>query len=94
MGEGLFDGLHRVRIADGAVSCSADLAETVQFGVEVGPRLNNALVARADVGRAWNLVEAAGKGAAKRVEVVNEMGGGRTPVGGRRRAQCQLVARV
>jgi hypothetical protein len=55
LGESLFDGLHRVRVAHGAVSSGADLAKTVQFGVKVGLRLSNALVARSDVGRAAGL---------------------------------------
>jgi hypothetical protein len=48
----VFDGLHRIRVAHGAVSCGADLAKTVQFGVKVGLGLNNALLARSDAGRA------------------------------------------
>ena len=76
LGEGLFDGLHRVRVAHGAVRRGADLAETVQFGVEVGLRLSNALVARSDVGRVGQQIGVDGEGAAERVEVVDEMGGG------------------
>ena len=38
-----------VRVAHGAISCGADLAELFQLGVEVGLRLGNALLAGAVV---------------------------------------------
>ena len=47
LGQGGFDGFHRVRVAHGAVSRGAELAESLQLGVEVGLRLGNALVAGA-----------------------------------------------
>ena len=73
-GQGGFDGPHRVRVAHGAVSCGAELAESLQRGVEVGLRLGNALVEGLDVGRARQQVGVDGESAAERVEVVDQMG--------------------
>ena len=42
LGQDGLDGFHRVRVARGAISCGADLAESFQLGVEVGLRLGNA----------------------------------------------------
>jgi hypothetical protein len=51
LGEDFFDGLHRVRVAHGAVGCGVDLAKAVQFGVKVGLRVSNAFVARSGAAR-------------------------------------------
>ena len=67
------DGLPRVRVAHGAVSCGADLAETVQFGGEIGFRLGNGLISGGvEVGRAGQQVGVDGEGAAEGVEVIDE----------------------
>ena len=75
LAEGLLDGLHRVRVAEGAVGRGTHRAETGQFRAEVGLRLGYALIASAHVGRTGQKVGVDGEGATERVEVIDEMGG-------------------
>jgi len=77
LGDRLLDRDHRVGVANGAVGSRADLAESAQFGVQIGSGHGNAFVA--DLGRGGKDGRIDGEGATERAEV-----GGQRRDGGRR----------